>query len=91
MWLAERSSNADVGFFVTAFQVHSEKFAEPSLCARSPVARQVAERAEAPAPAEAAEEEVDFEADEPEEVRHHSVSRCTSTGGRAGPRGGYRE
>ena len=38
-------------------------------CARSPVARQAAERAEAPAPAEAAaEEEVDFEADEPEEV-----------------------
>ena len=32
------------------------------------MARQAAERPEAPAPAEAAEEEVDFEADEPEEV-----------------------
>ena len=47
--------------------------------ARSPVARQVAERAEAPAPAEAAEEEVDFEADEPEEVRRHSRCQCTCT------------
>jgi len=47
------------------------------------VARQAAERPEAPAPAEAAEEEVDFEADEPEEVVR--VWAVVTAGGRASP------